>query len=94
MNSSNYLFDLSNIEDSCIILPFVTYPTLADYIKGNLIMQYLKGSCSENVDANNLIYFICKKDYINLSYTYLQFFINRKMFYLLGNDLFKTINYA
>ena len=75
--------------------PYIRLPLrYLDYIKGNLILQYLKGSCSENIDENNLIYFICKKDYINLSYTYLQFFIKRKMFYLLGNDLFKTINYA
>ena len=65
-----------------------------DYIKGNLIIKYLKGSCSENIDENYSIYFICKKEYINFSFDYLQFFINRKMFFLLGSDLFKTINYA
>lgn len=75
--------------------PYIGLPLgYSDYIKGNLIMQFLKGSCSENVDENNSIYFIYKKDYINLSHTYLQFFIHRKMFYLLGSDLFKTINYA
>ena len=75
--------------------PYIRLPIgYSDYIKGNLIMKYLKGTCSENIDENYLIYFICKKEYINLSLTYLQFFINRKMFFLLGSDLFKTINYA
>ena len=52
--------------------PYIRFPIeYLDYIKGNLIMKFLKGSCSESIDEDHSIYFICKKAYINLSYTYL-----------------------
>ena len=74
--------------------PYLRFPIkYLDYIKGNLIRKYLKGSCTENVDEDSSIYFVCKKNFINLSNSYLQLFINRKMFYILGSDLFRSINY-
>ena len=71
--------------------PYIKFPKkYLNYVKGNLIIKFLEGACQENKDEDT-IYFICEKKKINLYLNYLCLFINGKMFFLYGSDLFKPL---
>ena len=73
--------------------PYIGFPKkYLNYVKGNLIVKFLKSSCYEKKDEDYSIYYICNKTYIEIEKNYMSFLINRKMFYIFGNDIFKHIN--
>jgi len=90
-NSIDY--DLSKDANSPAIFD-TTYPYLLfpkkylNYVKGNIILKFLEGLCEEKRD-DDYIYFICDKKNINTDKNYLSFFIDKNMFFLEGEDIFK-----
>ena len=56
--------------------PYIGFPKkYLNYVKGNLIVKFLKSSCYEKKDEDYSIYYICNKTYIELEKNYISFLI-------------------
>lgn len=73
--------------------PYLEIPKkYLNYFKGNLIIKFLEGRCYEKKDEDYSIYFICDRICVEKYVNYLTFFIDKKMFFLYGEDLFRLIS--